>query len=161
MLRCIRCGACLNACPVYSNIGGHAYPWVYSGPMGVVLTALAHGPGPCRDLLQASTLCRACSAVCPVMIDQPNLILKLRARASRTASRPCMRPCPMGRPVVRLSARLRPDTRLLKTSSHLAIDPDGQVRYGTKRLKKMGEQRRLPRLADKSYHRGKTSEDKP
>ena len=59
MLRCIRCAACLNHCPVYKAIGGHAYGWVYSGPMGAVLTPHLLGPGRADDLPEASTLCRS------------------------------------------------------------------------------------------------------
>ena len=78
-LYCIRCGACLNHCPVYRKVGGHNYPWVYSGPIGAVLTpqflGVAHEPW----LPFASSLCGACAEVCPVKIDLPKLLLTLRA----------------------------------------------------------------------------------
>ncbi len=77
-LRCLRCGACLNVCPVYAKIGGHAYGWVYPGPIGAVLTPLYKGLKKHRDLPHASTLCGACLEVCPVMIDIPEMLLKLR-----------------------------------------------------------------------------------
>jgi L-lactate dehydrogenase complex protein LldF len=77
-LRCIRCGACLNACPVYRKIGGHAYGSVYSGPIGSLLTPLLWGLHGYRDLPQASTLCGACAEVCPVKIDIPRLLVGLR-----------------------------------------------------------------------------------
>lgn len=77
-LRCLRCGACLNVCPVYSKIGGHAYGWVYSGPIGAVLTPLYKGLKKHKDLPHASTLCGACLEVCPVMIDIPQMLLMLR-----------------------------------------------------------------------------------
>lgn len=77
-LRCLRCGACLNVCPVYSKIGGHAYGWVYSGPIGAVLTPLFKGLKKHKDLPHASTLCGACLEVCPVMIDIPQMLLMLR-----------------------------------------------------------------------------------
>jgi L-lactate dehydrogenase complex protein LldF len=78
MLRCIRCGACLNHCPVYSAIGGHAYGWVYPGPMGAVLTPLFTGLDRARDLPQACTLNGRCEEVCPVKIPLPRLIRELR-----------------------------------------------------------------------------------
>lgn len=80
MLRCIRCGACMNHCPVYQNIGGHAYGWVYPGPMGSILTPLLGGIEKSPDLPNASTFCGACSAVCPVKIPLPDLLRKLRAK---------------------------------------------------------------------------------
>jgi L-lactate dehydrogenase complex protein LldF len=80
MLRCIRCGACLNHCPVYSSIGGHAYGWVYSGPMGSVLTPLMTGLDGARDLPNACTLNGRCAEICPVRIPLPDLLRRLRVR---------------------------------------------------------------------------------
>ncbi len=80
MLRCIRCGACMNHCPVYQNIGGHAYGWVYPGPMGSILTPLLGGIENSPDLPNASTLCGSCSVVCPVKIPLPDLLRKLREK---------------------------------------------------------------------------------
>ncbi len=80
MLRCIRCGACMNHCPVYQNIGGHAYGWVYPGPMGSILTPLLGGLEAAPDLPNASTLCGACGAVCPVKIPLPDLLRNLREK---------------------------------------------------------------------------------
>jgi L-lactate dehydrogenase complex protein LldF len=77
-LYCLRCGACLNACPIYQNIGGHAYGWVYPGPIGAVLTPLFVGLDATQDLPRASTLCGACRDACPVKIDIPKLLLGLR-----------------------------------------------------------------------------------
>lgn len=79
ILYCIRCGACLNACPVYQEIGGHAYGSVYPGPVGSVLTPGAFGRDVWADLPQASSLCGACREVCPVRIDIPRMLLSLRA----------------------------------------------------------------------------------
>jgi L-lactate dehydrogenase complex protein LldF len=79
ILYCIRCGACLNTCPVFHQIGGHAYGGVYPGPVGAVLTPAFEGLGPFRELPQASSLCGACKDVCPVRIDIPRMLLKLRA----------------------------------------------------------------------------------
>jgi L-lactate dehydrogenase complex protein LldF len=81
-LLCIRCGACLNACPVYQSIGGHAYGGVYSGPIGAILTPLLQPDLPEVHMLpQASSLCGACQEVCPVGIAIPDMLLRLRADA--------------------------------------------------------------------------------
>jgi L-lactate dehydrogenase complex protein LldF len=80
MLRCIRCGACMNHCPVYQNIGGHAYGWVYPGPMGSVLTPVYVGIENAGDLPNAATFCGECAVVCPVKIPLPDLMRKLREK---------------------------------------------------------------------------------
>jgi len=84
-LYCIRCGACLNICPVFNNIGGHAYGWVYPGPIGSVITPQYVGLETAKMLPFASTLCGACHEVCPVKIKIPHLLLKLRSRVSEQA----------------------------------------------------------------------------
>jgi L-lactate dehydrogenase complex protein LldF len=78
MLRCIRCGACMNHCPVYGAIGGHAYGWVYPGPMGSVLTPQFVGLDKTRDLPNACTLNGRCQSVCPVKIPLPDMLRELR-----------------------------------------------------------------------------------
>ncbi len=78
-LYCIRCGACLNICPVYRRIGGHNYPWVYSGPIGAILTPQMEGLHKNPWLPHASSLCGACGEVCPVKIEIPRLLLELRS----------------------------------------------------------------------------------
>jgi L-lactate dehydrogenase complex protein LldF len=86
-LYCIRCGACLNHCPVYRKIGGHSFPWVYSGPIGAIITpqflGMAHEP----SLPFASSLCGACLEVCPVKIDIPKILLELRADVKKAEAR--------------------------------------------------------------------------
>src|SRR4029434_3508606 len=77
-LACIRCGACLNACPVYQQVGGHAYGSGYPGPLRAVLTPQLQDPARASELPYASTLCGACRDVCPVKIDIPALLLHLR-----------------------------------------------------------------------------------
>lgn len=77
-LACIRCGACLNGCPVYQVTGGHAYGWVYPGPIGAVVTPLLTGLENASPLPHASTLCGMCKQVCPVDIDIPRMLLDLR-----------------------------------------------------------------------------------
>ncbi len=80
MLRCIRCGACMNHCPVYHAIGGHAYGWVYPGPMGAVLTPSLIGVEKGGHLPNASTFCGRCESVCPVKIPLPKLMRHWRER---------------------------------------------------------------------------------
>ena len=77
-LYCIRCGACLNHCPVFRKIGGHSYPWVYSGPIGAIITPQFAGVKHAPWLPFASSLCGACAEVCPVKIDIPRILLELR-----------------------------------------------------------------------------------
>ncbi len=88
MLRCIRCGACMNHCPVYQSVGGHAYGWVYPGPMGSVLTPAYVGLENALDLPHAATLCNQCGVVCPVKIPLPELMRKLREKQMERGLRP-------------------------------------------------------------------------
>ncbi|HWG24639.1 MAG TPA: LutB/LldF family L-lactate oxidation iron-sulfur protein [Actinospica sp.] len=85
-LRCIRCSACLNVCPVYERAGGHAYGSAYPGPIGAILTPQLRGTGTALDasLPYASSLCGACYEVCPVAIDIPEVLVHLRARVTET-----------------------------------------------------------------------------
>jgi L-lactate dehydrogenase complex protein LldF len=85
-LACIRCGACLNACPVYQQIGGHAYGSVYAGPIGAIITPQLFGMEQASQLPYASSLCGACREVCPVKIDIPALLLHLRAQVVDTGA---------------------------------------------------------------------------
>jgi L-lactate dehydrogenase complex protein LldF len=80
MLRCIRCGACMNHCPVYQAVGGHAYGWVYPGPMGAVLTPSLIGVAQGGQLPNASTFCGRCEEVCPVRIPLPKMMRHWRER---------------------------------------------------------------------------------
>src|SRR4051812_36855940 len=80
MLRCIRCGACMNHCPVYAAVGGHTYGWVYPGPMGAVLTPSLVGIDKAGHLPNASTFCGRCEEVCPVKIPLPKLMRYWRER---------------------------------------------------------------------------------
>ena len=88
MLRCIRCGACMNHCPVYRSVGGHAYGWVYPGPMGAVLTPSYVGLENALELPHAATLCNQCGVVCPVRIPLPDLLRKLREKEVEQRLRP-------------------------------------------------------------------------
>jgi L-lactate dehydrogenase complex protein LldF len=88
ILYCIRCGACLNVCPVYKEIGGHAYGSVYPGPIGTVVTPGLYGVAPWSELPHASSLCGACREACPVRIDIPRMLLKLRDEGIQAGQAP-------------------------------------------------------------------------
>ncbi len=88
MLRCIRCGACMNHCPVYQAVGGHAYGWVYPGPMGAVLTPSLIGVTEGGQLPNASTFCGRCEEVCPVRIPLPRMMRRWREREFERALSP-------------------------------------------------------------------------
>ncbi|MCC7327406.1 MAG: iron-sulfur cluster-binding protein [Burkholderiales bacterium] len=115
-LRCIRCGACMNHCPVYQNVGGHAYGWVYPGPIGSVLTPMYVGLENALDLPQASTLCGQCAVVCPVRIPLPDLLRKLREREFVEDLRPWSE-----RTALRLWARVARYPGLYAWSTRLAV----------------------------------------
>ena len=85
-LHCIRCGTCLNHCPVYTRIGGHAYGFVYPGPIGKILNPQVHGLQKAGQLTSASSLCNACEAVCPVKIPIPGLLRRLRNESYSAAA---------------------------------------------------------------------------
>ncbi len=83
-LHCIRCGACLNICPVYQKVGGHAYGWVYPGPIGAIVTPNLVGLKQAKDLPFASSLCGACRDACPVKINIPRMLLHLRGQLAES-----------------------------------------------------------------------------
>jgi len=85
-LRCIRCGACMNHCPVYTRVGGHAYQAIYPGPIGKILTPQVEGLARRHDLPHASSLCHACTEVCPVEIPITRLLVRLRAESARSSA---------------------------------------------------------------------------
>src|SRR5216117_838973 len=87
-LYCLRCGACLNVCPVYRQIGGHAYGHTYPGPIGILLTAMLSGPASVKELAHASSLCGACAEACPVRIDIPRMLIELRREVDETKIAP-------------------------------------------------------------------------
>jgi L-lactate dehydrogenase complex protein LldF len=119
-LYCIRCGACLNTCPVYRKIGGHAYGWVYSGPIGALITPQLAGLEPARELPFASSLCGACREVCPVKINIPDLLLHLRSEVQEKAPAPKPRGALLGeRTAMRLWAAVMKHPRLYALASDL------------------------------------------
>jgi L-lactate utilization protein LutB len=117
-LLCIRCGACLNACPVFREIGGHAYDSVYPGPIGSVLSASFFGPD-FVPLAQASSLCGACKQACPVDIDLPKLLTRVRAQMSPGNAGTPGRTSP--------ALRLKPSAYPLTKSTRLFLQLYGRV----------------------------------
>jgi len=115
-LSCLRCGACLNVCPVYRQIGGHAYGYTYPGPIGILLTAMLHGQESVAELAHASSLCGACADACPVRIDIPRMLIDLR----RDNAEHGHGPQPGERAVFRAFARLLERPRLFRASIRLA-----------------------------------------
>jgi L-lactate dehydrogenase complex protein LldF len=118
-LRCIRCSACLNVCPVYSRTGGHAYGSVYPGPIGAILTPQLVGIDQAPSLPYASTLCGACYDVCPVKIDIPDILVHLRARETESRR---MRPVGAGleRPTMKFLARIFASRRRFEFAQRMA-----------------------------------------
>src|SRR5688572_19072217 len=113
-LNCLRCGACLNVCPVYRQIGGHAYGYTYPGPIGILLTAMLNGTESVKDLAHASSLCGACAEACPVRIDIPKMLIELRREVDEQKIAPWTE-----RTVFRLFARLLQRPALYRLSTRL------------------------------------------
>lgn len=155
VLRCIRCGACLNICPVYRSIGGHAYGGVYPGPIGKLLGGLlAAGAGSDADALpHASSLCGACAEACPVEIDIPGLLVSMRGdQAARRGRRPKKtRLIRAAMLAMRSEGRYRLAQRLLRLALRLRAK-DGWV-SGSPRLTAgwTKAQRDLPAAPDRSF----------
>lgn len=122
-LLCIRCAACLAVCPVYRRAGGHAYGWVYQGPIGAVLTPQLIGPHRAAALPFASSLCGACRDACPVKIDIPRLLVHLRAQVTDRVRRP-------GHPIAALGVRIAARIMASPTAFRLA----GRAAYWAQRL---------------------------
>jgi L-lactate dehydrogenase complex protein LldF len=151
-LYCLRCGACLNVCPVYRRIGGHAYGATYPGPIGILLTAMLEGDRAVRALAQASSLCGACQDVCPVRIDIPRMLVDLRARVAGGRVASWVERVAFGAMARVLgSARLY---RLAATVGRLAQRPfvrDGRLRGAPPLLGRWSRTRDLPPLAPQSF----------
>jgi L-lactate dehydrogenase complex protein LldF len=148
-LYCIRCGACLNHCPVYRKIGGHNYPWVYSGPIGAIITPQFHGVTSDTWLPFASSLCGACAEVCPVKIEIPKILLKLREEVTEVKRREGSDG--LERFAFQLFAWIATHPRL-----YLSLASLGSLFYPLVPkiglLKKWASQRSLPEPARQSFH---------
>ncbi len=146
-LQCIRCGACLNACPVYREAGGHAYGSPYSGPIGAVISPLLFGRDEYEALPHASSLCGACKDVCPVRIDLPRMLIQLRVDGVRAGRLPWAE-----RTAERMVARLLRRPRLWAVATRLGrIGQRPFVQNGRLRPPRVDFGRDLPPLAAKSF----------
>ncbi len=159
-LYCIRCGACLNICPVYRKIGGHAYGWVYSGPIGALVTPQFTGIANANELPFASSLCGSCREVCPVKINIPDLLLHLRSEAQEKAP-----PKPKEISPVPERTSMRMWAWVMKHPTIYSMGT-GLARIGQRVLSRQGwirkvpmypaskwtDARDLPALAPKSFH---------
>ncbi len=147
-LYCIRCGACLNHCPVYRKIGGHNYPWVYSGPIGAIITPQFHGVTEDSWLPFASSLCGACAEVCPVKIEIPRLLLKLRAEVTEANKKKAS----LERWGFGAWAWVMTNPRIYRLLGYLGARFWPMApKIGP--LRKWASQRELPRIAPKSFHK--------
>jgi L-lactate dehydrogenase complex protein LldF len=152
-LYCIRCGACLNVCPVYQRVGGHSYGWVYSGPIGAILTPQLIAPRLARDLPFASTLCGACAEVCPVMINHPKILLHLRWKMTEDPFWDAGI-SPLRRGLLSLYGWVASKPGLYNAASRLArllqplVAPSGKWRVLPPLLARWGRNRVIPVLAE-------------
>jgi L-lactate dehydrogenase complex protein LldF len=151
-LRCIRCSACVNVCPVYRRTGGHAYHTVYAGPIGAILQPQLSGTrGPAGSLPFASSLCGACADVCPVKIDIPGILVHERARVVAAEGQGLE-----GRTLRRLG-RIFSDRRRYERAQGLArvfqrvAVRDGYVRWFPGPLRAWGVSRDLPGVPEETF----------
>ena len=119
-LYCIRCGACLNICPVYQKVGGHAYGWVYPGPIGAIVSPALTGLKQAKDLPFASSLCGACREACPIKINIPKMLLHLRHNLAESPDSRVQAAPVVDRMLARGYARLMSTPRLLKLARRVA-----------------------------------------
>ncbi|MBU2547652.1 MAG: lactate utilization protein [Proteobacteria bacterium] len=159
ILRCMRCGGCLNVCPIYRRIGGYPYGWAYSGPMGQILNPLLLGLDRTRDLVQSCTLCHACRDACMTGIDHPGLLLYLRSKAAE------------GDPDLGASPESWPIAWFFKAFAHAAANPvlwrttvrlvrslfnrtarEGRVTKAPGPLAAWLESRDFPAMPEKTFH---------
>ena len=153
MLRCIRCGACLNHCPVYANIGGHAYGSVYPGPMGAVLTPSLAGIDKAGHLPNASSFCGRCEEVCPVRIPLPRMMRHWREKEFERHLQPTSMRWGLG-----LWAWMAKRPKLYRKATALAARVLANQAFGKGRLKKVPlasgwtEFRDMPAPQGKTFH---------
>jgi len=147
-LFCIRCGACLNTCPIYQRVGGHSYGSVYSGPIGAVITPLFQGLEVAKDLPYASSLCGACSNICPVKIDIHHQLLWLRQNVVQRGETPWQERLSMKLYLLGMkdSTLYRYGSRLLRAALTLSGKRDRPLK-----INGWSETRDLPALAPKTF----------
>jgi L-lactate dehydrogenase complex protein LldF len=152
-LYCLRCGACLNVCPVYQQIGGHAYGYTYPGPIGILLTAMLNGPASVKDLAHASSLCGACADACPVRIDIPRMLVELRQEVGERRIAPWTE-----RSVFRAFARVLERPALYRRAARVArtlqwpLARDGRISALPVFFARWTRTRDLPAVAARTFH---------
>lgn len=157
-LYCLRCGACLNVCPVYQVMGGHAYGWVYSGPIGSLLNSQLLPPGQGGQSPNACTMCGACAEVCPVKIEHPKVMLHLRWLMAEDPAWPTA-DRPMEKMGLSLYGWLATKPAGFRTASALArllqpiAAPGGKARLVPPMVARWSRKRTLPRLRRPFSHR--------
>lgn len=151
-LNCIRCGACLNICPVYRIVGGHAYGWVYSGPIGAVLTPLYQGMEEWGEVAQASSLCGACYEACPVKIPLHDMLVGIRTKSAAQGLAK-----PGEKLAFRAFGRMMGNPRLYRTAQRLGrwvqrpFVRRGRIQAAPPPLSAWLKGRSLPALAPRSF----------
>ncbi len=156
-LSCVRCGACLNHCPVYQNIGGHAYGSTYQGPIGAILTPQIASEAEAPEHPFASSLCGACRDVCPVKIDIPGILLELRRRRQKQKNARASR-IPLEQTAMKIWSRAMRSPEHYERLWSLAkwmlkIMPGGGRRWLPPPLNRWAEKRELPVWPEKSFRR--------
>jgi L-lactate dehydrogenase complex protein LldF len=153
MLRCIRCGACLNHCPVYNAVGGHAYGWVYPGPIGSVVTPALIGIENAKHLPNASTFCGRCEEVCPMRIPIPKMLRHWREKEFERHLQPTSMRWGLG-----LWAWMAKRPKLYRKATALASRVLANQAFGKGRLRKVPlasgwtEFRDMPAPQGKTFH---------
>ncbi|MBP5858173.1 iron-sulfur cluster-binding protein [Marivibrio halodurans] len=155
MLRCIRCGACMNHCPVYGAVGGHAYGWVYPGPMGAVLTPSFIGVDQGGQLPNASTFCGRCESVCPMHIPLPKMMRHYRAREYEQGLAP-----PATRFGLDIWGFVATKPRLYRLATRLAVGLLGRLGRARGRLAKLPLADGWTRHRDLPAPEGRTFQDR-
>jgi L-lactate dehydrogenase complex protein LldF len=143
-LRCIRCSACLNVCPVYERTGGHAYESIYPGPIGAILTPQLRGLDQAPTLPWASSLCGACYEVCPVKIDIPSILVHLRGRVVREVGTPAAE-----RAAMAAMARVFASRRAYEAAQRMAKLGRGPLASAA--LRPWTRSRELPEVPDQTF----------
>jgi L-lactate dehydrogenase complex protein LldF len=153
-LACIRCGACLNTCPVYQNVGGHAYGWVYPGPIGAIITPLLTGIHNAAPLPHASSLCGSCQSACPVDIHIPDMLLKLRADLVDGGDRPLQLTAGIKGWAISMQspALFALSGKAASITTSLLKGKDGQLHHLPAMLHNWTQNRDFPPFAPKSFH---------
>jgi L-lactate dehydrogenase complex protein LldF len=157
-LYCIRCGACLNACPVYRKVGGHAYGWVYPGPIGAIVSPMLTGLSDGKDLPYASSLCGACKEACPVKINIPRMLLYMRHQLAEGDNYPEHKTAPVGEAMTFKIWRIALSSSLgLRVFGGMArvlqklVAKDGRITKLPPPLSNWSKLRTFPALASKPF----------